>query len=249
MINYCRSVIYLSMKNTLSLAWSLMLLSLAGCGLPQVIKPNTTGEPVITIPVIPGTPTVDPPSNTVTGEYYFKGSVDGKTVNWSTSATAKGWTEGWANSSSRGTEDVTGSMGGTLSEMPSFKHQLTVEFKTIQILYTANKSAVFKNFVKLGAWNFATDDSKVINTKFLSIHYSDANEKHYSTLGGSQTGSVSNILSATPIPASLGTEEGLKVKLTFNCKLYPVDSGNQPMAGQPITITNGEATIRLTNSL
>jgi hypothetical protein len=76
------------------------------------------------------------------------------------------------------------------------------------------------------------------------IYYTDIAGKQYNTIGA-QTGSAANVAAVTPVTGSVyNSDAGLKIKLTFNCTLYPTDG-----TGNSLKITNTEATVFLDDLL
>ncbi|HMG11123.1 MAG TPA: hypothetical protein VK609_21565 [Mucilaginibacter sp.] len=222
------------MKNLYKVVTFLFLLTATnGC------KPDPDIYPTKIIP-IPGY--IKPESAESTGDYYFKGTLNGQALNWQETNGLDGWVTGSASATSNDQGEITGSLTALLTDSKELKPQLGVEIGMFHALPNDDKSAVFKAFVKTGSWNFGTDHDAV-DAKFVSITYLDSQGNLYSSAKGAQTGSI-NIASITSVPAEIGREEGLKIKLTFSCTLYPIEG-----TGASLTLTNAEATVWLENGL
>lgn len=223
------------MKNLYKAVTFLFLLTtINGC------KPDPDIYPTKIIP-IPGYTKPDT-SVAVKGDHYFKGTLNGQALNWQETDGFDGWVTGSAAALSNDQGEITGSLIALLSDSKEFKPQLGVEIGMFHALPNDDKSVVFNSFVKTGTWNFGTDHDAA-GAKFVSITYVDSQGNLYSSAKGAQTGSV-NIASITSVPAEIGREEGLKIKLTFSCTLYPIEG-----AGASLTLTNAEATVWLENGL
>jgi hypothetical protein len=177
---------------------------------------------------------------TITGEYYFKGTLNGQNLTWQTTDGVKGWVIGSAAATSNNAGDITGSLSALISRAQTLNPQIGVEFGTYHVLPADDKKAIFNAFIKTGALTFGTDHND-IDAKFINISYTDNEGNFYTSATGAQTGSSANIISVTQVPATLGSGETLKIKLTFNCKLYSIDAS--------LTLTNAEATVSLENLL
>ena len=136
------------------------------------------------------------------------------------------------------TGSLTAIIDATMGQNPN----IGVEFRTMQYNFDADKPAYLKSFITTGAWTFDTDDQFTVGTKTISIQYTDAAGKQYSS-DGVQTGSA-NVVSADVLAAELGRNDGLKIKVTFSCTFYALD-GTSPS----IQLTNGEALVRLEDLL
>jgi hypothetical protein len=187
---------------------------------------------------------INPVTNptTITGEYYFKGTLNGQNLTWQTTDGVKGWVIGSAAATSNNAGDITGSLSALISQAQTLNPQIGVEFGTYHVLPTDDKKTIFNTFIQIGALAFGTDHN-AIGVKFINITYTDSQGNFYTSATGAQTGSSVNIISVTQVPATLGSGETLKIKLTFNCKLYSID------ALPALTLTNAEATVSLENLL
>jgi hypothetical protein len=203
-------------------------------------KPDPDIYPTKIIP-IPGYVKPDT-SAASTGDYYLKGTLNGQALNWQETDGFDGWVTGSASATSNDQGEITGSLTALLTDSKQLKPQFGVEIGMFHALPNDDKSVVFKSFVKTGTWNFGTDHDAA-DAKFVSITYVDNQGNLYTSAKGAQTGSV-NIASITSVPAEIGREEGLKIKLTFSCTLYPIDG-----TGTSLTLTNAEATVWLENGL
>jgi len=159
------------------------------------------------------------------GEYYFKGTVDGKQVDWKSSVNSlSGFVPG------------SGYSGGTvfalIGKMPQLQPQINLQF-------TANpNSSDFNSAVVPGAISLATDVFPDNTKQWLQINYIDDNGKNYSSVDQGQNGTAT-VLSVTKIAANSLHGRELKIKVVFNCTLYPLDGTNS------ISLTNGEATLQV----
>lgn len=182
--------------------------------------------------------------NTPTSEYYFKGNLNGKATDWEATTTGTGWAAGSRATLSNDAGDISGGITALLTDIPSQQPQFGIEFKTFNKGVDADVTTVFNSFVKTGTWAYASTNDYTIGTKSLVIYYTDSNGNQYSSIG-SQTGSGANVLSVTQVTGdAYNIDAGLRIKLTFNCTLYPVSG-----TGSAITIANGEATVFLDNLL
>jgi len=180
---------------------------------------------------------------TTTSEYYFKGTLNGQTVNWPVTGDINGWFTGSGSATSNNAGDITGSLSALITAAKAQNPAFEVEFGTFHVLPTDVKSTIFNAFIQPGSFAYGTDNN-AIDAKFITISYTDSQGNFYTSATGTQTGSTANVVSVTPVPAGLGTNESLKIKLTFSCTLYPIIA-----TGTSITLTNAEATVLLENLL
>lgn len=198
------------------------------------------------IPKLPGT---DPDIDTsTTGNYYLKGTFNGKPLNWQLSDI---YGIGFIGSALSSTLDKGITIGGlaatlspaqTLSPTMSIIPQIGIEFRTIRVSFDEDKFAYLKHFINVGALDYLTIDEYTVGTKSIVIYYVDKDEKEYTSIGP-QTGKA-NITSVVALPPELGLEDRLRIKLTFSCKLYPKDG-----KGDALIFTNMEAIVKLSNYL
>lgn len=180
---------------------------------------------------------------TTTNVYYFKGTIDGKAVNWTVTANeADGWNTGTGQNISGGTGDITGALSASIDATMGGNLSIGAEFRTMHYNDSDDKPAYLKSFITTGSWPFDTDNGFTVGTKTITIQYIDASGNEYSS-DGVQTGSA-NVTSVTVVPDDSGLPESLKIKLTFSCTLYPAD-----VTASPIQVTNGEATLRMLDLL
>lgn len=179
----------------------------------------------------------------ITAEYYFKGTLNNKTLLWQVTTAGNDWTAGSAAAVSNDQGNITGSLTGYIGDVNTQTPQIGVEFRTYQYIFGTDKPAYFNGFVTSGTWLLATEQTTPPEQKYVVITYTDSSGKAYTSVG-TQTGNSVSIVSVTQVPASLGTAEGLKIKLKFNCSLYPVDG-----TGSPVPLKNAEATIFLEDLL
>jgi hypothetical protein len=188
--------------------------------------------------------TVSIKTNTITAEYYLKGTLNGQAVTWQAAIDGSpGYFAGSASVLSRDLGVTTGELTALLSASAGLKPQLGVGFRTFKVNYDQDIPAYFNNFINTGAWAYAANDNHTVGVKALTIYYTDAQGKTYSTIG-LQTGSISNVSAVTQVAARLGSNESLKVKLTFSCTLYPTDG-----TGANLSLTNAEATVLVEDQL
>ena len=182
-------------------------------------------------------------SNTITATYYFKGTLNGQALTWQATNDMTGYYTGSAGMLTNDQGVITGGLTALLSASTGLKPQLGIEFRTFQVNTSQDIPTYFNGFVTTGAWAFAANADYPAGAKAIAIYYTDASGKQYSSVG-SQTGNSSNVAAVTPIPAQLGSNESLKIKVTFGCTLYPVDG-----TGSNLSLTGGEATVLLEDLL
>jgi hypothetical protein len=183
-------------------------------------------------------------SNTPNQTYYIKGTLNGQALNWQVPADESTYVVGSSSSLSNNQGDISGGITALVSASAGFQPQLGIEFKTFNKGENDDATTVFNNFVNTGNWAFANTLNYAVGTKSIVIYYTDNSGNQYSSIG-SQSGSSFNVVTVTPVTGSVyNSDPGLKIKLTFNCKLYPVSG-----TGSAITITNTEATVFLDNLL
>ncbi|PTQ96823.1 hypothetical protein C8P68_104313 [Mucilaginibacter yixingensis] len=159
------------------------------------------------------------------GEYYFKGTINGKQADWKASINSlSGYVIG------------SGYTGGTvfaiIGKMPNLQPQLNLQF-------TANPaSSDFNQAVVPGVIRLATDFLPDNSKQWLQVNYIDENGKNYYSVDASQ-GGTATVLSVTKIAANSLHGRQLKIKIMFNCTLYPSDGSSS------ISLTNGEATLQV----
>ncbi|MDR6944947.1 hypothetical protein [Mucilaginibacter pocheonensis] len=202
-------------------------------------KPDPALYPTRVVP-IPGYKGDDAGTNT--GTYYFKGTLDGQALNWQETTGVDGWVVGSAAATSNDQGNITGNLSALLSAAKTLQPSVAVEIGTFHVLADADKSVVFNSFVTTGSWAFGTENN-AIDARYVTISYTDSEGNFYTSAKGAQTGTV-NIVSVTPVPKEPGKEEGLKIKLTFSCTLYPEEG-----SGASLTLTNAETTLWFENGL
>lgn len=182
-------------------------------------------------------------NNSTTGGYYFKGTLNGQALNWQVTDNQTGWVTGGGSFLSNNQGEISGGLTASISQFGNFEPLIGIEFQTIDKKPNDDESTVFNSFVNTGQWNLSTTGALTIGTKSIVIIYTDSNGKSYTSIG-TQTGNVANVVSVNQIPAQLGTNEGLKIKLTFSCTLYPNDG-----TGPALQLANAEATVLLEDLL
>jgi len=192
----------------------------------------------------PGDRPDDPDHPDEPRDYYFKGTLNGKNLAWNVTDNFTGWAIGSGSTVANDMGDLQGGLSALLSASEGFKPQLGVEFYEINVRFDADKTAYLKGFITTGVWPLATKDADLQpGKKGIVIRYIDAGGTEYSSLGA-QTGGDAKVSSVTYIPTQLGVNDAFKIKLTFNCTLYPVSG-----TGASLSLANGQAVIRLENSL
>jgi len=191
----------------------------------------------------PGERPDDPDHPDEPKDYYFEGTLNGKKLTWNVTDNFSGWVIGSSSTVANNTGDLQGGLGFLISASEGFKPQLGVEFDEVNVRFDADKAAYLKGFITTGTWSLATKDADLQpGKKAIVIHYADAGGVGYSSVGA-QTGNV-KVSSVTYIPPQLGINDAFKIKLTFNCTLYPVSG-----TGATLVLTDGKAVVRLENSL
>lgn len=177
-------------------------------------------------------------NNTTNPVYYVKGTLNGQAWNWQVPTDLSGYIVGSSATESNDQGTISGGLTALVSAASGLQPQLGIELKTFTKKEDEDESAIFNAFVTTGSWVYASTSDYTTGTKSAVVYYTDSNGKTYSSIG-SQSGSSLNIISATPVQGSIyNSDSGLKVKLTFSCKLYPTDG-----TGNTLTITNTEATV------
>jgi hypothetical protein len=185
------------------------------------------------------------PPATTNGEYYVRGTLNGQALNWQVTADqSSSWVVGSSAALSNDQGDISGGITALVSANAGFVPQLVIEFKTIHKTQNEDFATAFNSFVNTGTWTYSNSLDYVIGTKSIVIYYTDSTGKQYATIG-TQSGSSANVISVTPVAGSVyNSDSGLKIKLTFNCILYPTDG-----TGGSLKITNTEATVFLDGML
>jgi len=219
-----------------TLVLALIVSFLSACKLDPPIYPKKTDS----------TSTIDTVHTGTTADtgYYLKATLNGQALNWQVTADPGGWGTGSGGNAITANGVITGYLTAEIfasnkTLLPGFY----VEFKTMQVDTGNTVTPYFNSFVNTGGWNYATIYDYDPGYKSLIIYYTDSTGKPYTSVGPQAHGTA-NIISATPIPGQYGAPEGLKIKLTLNCILYPAD-------GSPgtLTLVNAEATVYLSDLL
>lgn len=171
---------------------------------------------------------------------YFKGTVNGTAVDLEvTNQLSSAYAEGSTSGVNTEIDPYLGDMSAFLSGIDdNHKQGFGAFFGTYNTPASA-ESAYFNSFITTGPWAYDPDDTQKPNSKQIWLYYNDTSGAEYNTRGD-QTGSTLNIISVTHTAPTTDTKQGVIVKLTFNCKMYPFSG-----VGDPIVITNGEATLFL----
>jgi len=229
-----------------SLFFACIVLFISACKLDKPIFPKlksttSTGTTGTGTGSGSGTGSGTGTGTTTSGEYYFKGTIDGQSINWQVTDNFTGWVTGSSGDGSVDKGVYTGSLEALLSAADVYQPQLGIQFETFYIDYIQNdEPTYFNSFVNTGAWTYTASSNDIVaGKKSLEVNYADSKGNAYTSVGV-QTGSTATVLSVTPVPAEFGINESLKIKIQFSCKLYPVGG-----SGNALTVTNAEATVRL----
>jgi hypothetical protein len=161
-------------------------------------------------------------------------------LNWQVPADGSTYVVGSSSSLGNYQDNISGGITSLVSASAGFQPQLGIEFKTFNKGENEDATTVFNNFVYTGNWAFASTLDYTAGAKSIVIYYTDISGNQYSSIG-SQSGSSFNVVTVTPVTGSVyNIDPGLKIKLTFNCKLYPVSGTGSAMA-----VINTEATVFL----
>lgn len=164
------------------------------------------------------------------------------------SATADGFLTGSSTDPQTDNGIVTTGISGLLSGMGTNTQAFSIQFETLNYATTANKTSVFAAFFTTGAWVYNASPERLAG-KRVSVNYSVADpvtnkSKSYSSRSGDQTGNTFTVNTITQIAAKPGEDASAKIKMTFSCKLYPLDG-----VGAALTFTNVEAVLNIANTL
>lgn len=179
------------------------------------------------------------------GEYYVKGTLNEKAVNWVESYDANGYLTGNALDAIRDQGKVTAAISALFSGTGNNVQALNIQFETLSYLETDNKTTLFTGFLTTGVWPYAVSNEHLAG-KRVTVNYSlpgTGGSNTYSTRGD-QTGNTFTVVSVTQVPAKSGSDAYAKIKVTFSCKLYPITG-----VGTPITFNNVEAVLNISNTL
>ena len=183
-------------------------------------------------------------SNTSNSVYYVRGTLNGQAWNWQVPADQNTYVVGSSSILPNDQGTISGGITALVSAYPGFQPQLGIEFKTFKRGPDDDAPTVFNSFVTAGAWAYSGTLDYTIGTKAVVIYYTDNTGKQYTSIGA-QSGSSFKVESATPVMGDIyNSDPGLRIKLTFNCVLYPRDG-----TGNAMTITNTEATVFLDDLL
>ena len=172
--------------------------------------------------------------------YYVNGTLNNTAIAWQGGTSATGFSIGGLAALQQNSGVETGSLSALLSKNNTLQPNIGFQFQTYTVSTTDN-TAYFETFVSTGTLPFATSYLPGPD-KVLTINYTDADGNLYSSVGAQA--SSATIVSVTKVTAQNGSNESLKIKLTFSCNLYPVGS-----AGAALTFDNVEATVNLENLL
>lgn len=169
---------------------------------------------------------------------YFKGTINGTSVDLEvTNQIGSVYAEGSTSGVNTTTDPYLGDMSGFLSGIDDNHKQGFGAFFGTYNTPAATEAAYFANFITTGAWNYDPDLSIKPDSKQITLYYNDKSGAQFNTRGD-QTGSTLNVISVTHTAPTSDTNQGVIVKLTFNCKMYPFSG-----TGDPIVVTNGEAVV------
>jgi hypothetical protein len=186
------------------------------------------------------------PDSTSSQQYYVKGTLNGNAFDWEVDNKNWGLGFGMTVSTDQNNNQVA-ELQGAISSYTSKQAvpNLSVGFRTFQVgnLDQPAMTAYFNGFITTGNWDFATDDILADGIKKIVIYYNDTNGNSYSS-AGLQTGNTANITSVKQVPALLGKEASLDIKLTFSCTMYNLNG-----YGPNITLSNTQANINVPDLL
>jgi hypothetical protein len=131
-------------------------------------------------------------------EYYIKGTIAGKAINWQATNTGVGWAAGSWSVLPNDQGNISGGMAALFTNYPGGTQHFAIEFKTIVKHLDDDATAVFKDFVKPGAWTYANDQDYVIGTKSVVVYYTDSSGKEYWSIGAQSNAAL--ILSRPRMP-------------------------------------------------
>ncbi len=174
-------------------------------------------------------------------EFYAKGKLNGADFSWQVTGNKDDFTAGVINYGSFSEGIYTCAVSGTISKLkfPSrYPSSIEIEFRTLRVNYEDDKLAYFKSFITKGQWQYASVDKLIEGTKNIKIKIENNEGKKYASTLGVQTGSTFTVVNVDTLPETLVRKPTLKVKVSLNCKLYPVDG-----QGNPISLTEAEAVI------
>jgi len=208
---------------------------ISSCKLDPPIFPTTASNKTTTT-------TTTTTGSTITATYYFKGTLGGQAVSWQVTDNVNGYVTGFIGNNVLYSEGlITGELSASIAAAGTAQPAIAIEFWTY-VVDDGGYVAYFNNFVNTGTWAYLATDAFAPNTKALAINYTDGTGKQYSSIGPQS--STAKIISVSQIPAQNGIPESLKIKLTFNCILYPTDG-----TGNALTLSNAEATVLLIDYL
>jgi hypothetical protein len=169
-------------------------------------------------------------------EYYVKGTLGGKALDWQATTLSKGWVVGSIGELINDQGTIYGGIGALVSYSSGYQPQLEIEFKTIVKHIDDDATTVFNNFVDTGTWAFSNTTDFTIGTKSVVVSYTDANGNTYSSIG-SQSSATFKVISISKVTGdNYNTNPGLKIKLAFSCTLYPTSGSGDPIQ---IDVTDG----------
>jgi hypothetical protein len=179
-----------------------------------------------------------------TSVYYFIGKINDTAVNWEATTTPDGWGVGSSAALTNNLGEISGGITALFADFPAELPQLGIEFKTFDKKPNDDSETVLKSFVTTGSWTFSNNKTYTIGDKSTVVYYTDNNGKQYNSIG-SQTGSSMTVISVVAVSAdAYNSDPGINIKLNLTCTLYPVTG-----VGDPIKITNGQATVFLDDML
>lgn len=202
---------------------------------PQTITLFGSGTPLapITSTYVPGTHgcsfSITPLTAIVqpTGPIYYSASIDG--TSYTETADPTNFSNEFGVSGTTDDKVLSSSIVPTPIPAPPNTTVFTIR-KGILHSYTSVSNVTFKTFFSVAAYNYDADPSDGIE-----ILWTDEAGNDWSTSYGSadQTGSNFNITSVEDEPGQ--THYSVRVKATFNCKLYDGAGNEKPLTSGQFT--------------
>jgi hypothetical protein len=187
---------------------------------PQTITLFGSGIPEapITGTYVPGTQgcsfTITPLTSVIipTGPIYYSANIDG--TQYAETADGPNFTNEFAVTGTADDKYLSSTIVPTPLPAPPNTTEFTIK-KGILHSYTSTSNVTFKTFFAVASYGYGADP-----TDGIEIRWTDEAGNDWSTANGSadQTGSNFNITSVEDEP--LQTHYSVRVKATFNCKLY-----------------------------
>lgn len=178
--------------------------------------------------------------------FYIKGKLNENTFTFKETPHASKYAAGYSLRTSRYEGVSWGYFGGSITKtgdtFPQFYPSINIELGTTKVNYDDDFYAYLNSFINIGKWNYAINDEFTEGVKSVIVHYTDQNGKVYHSMGP-QTESFT-IKEIKALPENIVSEEGLALKISFSCTLFPVNK-----QGPSLVLSNGEALIKVSSQL